>query len=140
MVRHVDDWCMLVAEFEACLHHGSSTELSPDERAEAWRRAIALCQGDYLSDVSLEWAERRRNDLQGKLAQALAGLAEWETARRLHLSAIVKRLLRPTAVLGHRLPPSTTANGPTGPGLTPASPAGVQGPALRLCHGMLKEN
>jgi DNA-binding SARP family transcriptional activator len=71
-----------VAEFEAHLRDSADTDFSPRERAEAWRRAIALYQGDYLSDIFMDWTTRRREELQGQYLIALNHLADWELSRQ----------------------------------------------------------
>jgi len=66
-----------VAEFETRIRRVFRNSLSPEEKAEVWREAIALYQGHYLQDISLEWAERRRRELQSNYLLALTQLADW---------------------------------------------------------------
>jgi len=70
------------AEVLAHLRRAAIAGLTPEERAEAWRQAIALYQGDYMTDLTMEWIEHRRLKLQRQYVLALTHLGEWERDRR----------------------------------------------------------
>jgi LuxR family maltose regulon positive regulatory protein len=86
LAPHVEVWYD-VAEFEAHLQQAVSPALAPEEQAEQWRQAIALYQDDYLTDISFEWADQRRRELQRRYLEAIARLAEWEHGRKRYESA-----------------------------------------------------
>jgi two-component SAPR family response regulator len=76
-----------VSEFESQIKRATDNHLSFDERLETWRRAIALYEGDYLTDVFLEWANERRLELQKQYLLALMQAAGWELNRRRYSEA-----------------------------------------------------
>jgi ATP/maltotriose-dependent transcriptional regulator MalT len=76
-----------VSEFETQIKRAADNHLSFDERLETWRRAIALYEGDYLTDVFLEWANERRLELQKQYLLALMQAAGWELNRRRYSEA-----------------------------------------------------
>lgn len=76
-------------EFLNYLKQSSEKYLTPSEKAELWRQAIDLYQGDYLEDIFMEWTERRRNELLALYLQTLVSLANWEATRQNFESAKV---------------------------------------------------
>lgn len=71
-----------VAEFEARLQQATSASLTPTDRAELWRQAVGLYDGDYLKDVTMAWAAQRRLELQAQYLATLIRLAGWEQSRK----------------------------------------------------------
>ncbi|MBN1451305.1 MAG: tetratricopeptide repeat protein [Anaerolineales bacterium] len=86
-----------VADFESALQRANSEDLSINERAELWRRAINLYRTDYLEDIFMDWANLRRTELQNAYLQALASLAEWEIDTQ-HFTEAIRWLEKITAV------------------------------------------
>jgi len=84
----VDEFLMHVKQAEA-------EELSPTKRAEHWRQAIALHQGDYLEDLFMDWSTRRNDELKEMYKHTLSNLAQWEADRQHYDVAIAlyKRVL-----------------------------------------------
>ncbi|MDA1330002.1 MAG: BTAD domain-containing putative transcriptional regulator [Chloroflexi bacterium] len=73
----VSQWYDAV-EFENYLEQAKAPGLSEAGKTEAIRQALALYKGDYLSDVFMEWADTRRDELQNLYLQALISLAHLE--------------------------------------------------------------
>jgi LuxR family transcriptional regulator, maltose regulon positive regulatory protein len=71
-----------VDEFLMHLDQAEEEKLSTTKRAEHWRQAIALYQGDYLEDIYMDWSARRSAELKEMYKHALANLAQWETKRQ----------------------------------------------------------
>lgn len=76
-----------VAEFEARLQQAAAPSLGAVDRAELWRQAVDLYEGDYLKDVTMDWANQRRVDLQAQYIATLIHLAGWEQSRKHYESA-----------------------------------------------------
>lgn len=71
-----------VADFEAFARRGADRGQTSEDRAESWRRALALYSGPYLSGVDLAWAEERRRHLETTYQTGLTYLAHWELERQ----------------------------------------------------------
>jgi len=69
-----------VAEFESFTRQAQSNTLSDEQRAELWRRAIELYQGQYLDDINMDWAAQRREELRETYLRTLIRLADWHLA------------------------------------------------------------
>lgn len=80
LAPHVAVWYD-VAEFESLLKQAEGSEAIPDEQAEMWRQAVGLYEADYLTDILMDWTQRRRDQLQTRYLGALTGLAGWEMRR-----------------------------------------------------------
>jgi len=77
-----------VDEFLMHLEQAESEQVSPTQRAEHYRRAIDLYQGDFLEDIHMDWSARRSDELKDMYKHALANLAQWE-AKRGHYDASI---------------------------------------------------
>lgn len=77
-----------VAEFSFHIEQAEAPELSPTNRAEHWRQAITLYQGDYLEDIFMNWSVQRADELRNMYIHALTNLAEWEASRNHNAVAI----------------------------------------------------
>lgn len=71
-----------VAEFRNHVFQARQPNLSPFERVEHWRQAVALYQGDYLEDIFMDWTNELRNELRTMYLETLTSLAEWETEQQ----------------------------------------------------------
>jgi DNA-binding SARP family transcriptional activator len=71
-----------VAEFEARLQEAASPALAVADRAELWRQAVGVYEDDYLKDVTMDWANQRRVELQSQYLATLIHLAQWERNRK----------------------------------------------------------
>ncbi len=81
LAPHVTCWYD-VDEFRDYLARARRQDISEHERAELWRRAIELYQGDYLEDVYMDWTDEARNELRDLYLNALIQLANWEFDQR----------------------------------------------------------
>ncbi|NUM48074.1 MAG: tetratricopeptide repeat protein [Anaerolineales bacterium] len=77
-----------VDEFRNYLSRATDPLITPFDRAECWRRAVELYQGDYLADILMEWVEPIRRDLLEKYLDALLNLAKWEMTQHHYPQAI----------------------------------------------------
>lgn len=77
-----------VAEFRSYLARAEAPSISPFERVEYWRRAVELYQGDYLTDISMEWADAIRRELRKSFLTTVLNLANWEVEQHHYLKAI----------------------------------------------------
>lgn len=107
-----------VEEFENLLDRAEGLREGSEERAECYRQAIALYQGDYLEEFYSDWCYLRREELRGKYIEALIRLADlyagqggYEEAIELYKKALVqddyredvhRRVMRCYALAGNR--------------------------------------
>jgi DNA-binding SARP family transcriptional activator/tetratricopeptide (TPR) repeat protein len=71
-----------VAQFEALAAQAAAPGLSAERRADLWKQAAELYQGDYLQDILMDWADQRRSELQARYLAVLQNLADWEALQR----------------------------------------------------------
>jgi len=77
-----------VEEFENLIKRAGSLKGDDEERAECYRKAIALYQGDYLEEFYSDWCFLRREELREKYFSALMELADFEAGRGRYEEAI----------------------------------------------------
>ncbi|MBW8012348.1 MAG: tetratricopeptide repeat protein [Chloroflexi bacterium] len=67
-----------VDEFDRYFREAGFETTSQSERVENWRRAIALYEGAYLKSIFMDWADRRRQELQDNYLLMMSNLADHE--------------------------------------------------------------
>lgn len=77
-----------VTEFNQLLNQAESSPLHDKCKLSSLEQAIQLYRGPFLSEVYSEWAERKRQDLEGKFLKALYLLARLDGENSQHARAI----------------------------------------------------
>jgi two-component SAPR family response regulator len=84
--KHVTFWYD-ASEFRTCIKRADDASASAFERAEWWRQAIRIYQGNYLEDIFMDWAQSQRVELESLYVKTLVNLAGWCVKQRHYADA-----------------------------------------------------